>query len=628
MGVSILDLIKEEVRQGITGDDRYHKNLPWVFRLVVVGEVFVGPTGADGTAIFPLPLSPERFEYTLPFANQLTPQQESGVVVERAGIVIADISISATTGWKMRTQLAVTSGGGNAQFTSILGEGGLPLPATEVSGQMAWWTLANRCFEGYSNLCKDPRYANKTRLELHIMKEQLHLEVVPTQVRLHREVARERVTYRYEIGLKVIGPAKELIYDAIDDKSLFQSLKDTISKIRSTIQSIKALVDDVTAALDELSRFASGLAGILDDIGDVISAADDLVNGVKSFLDIPSRFLDSVSTAIGSVADLFEDIASLPADVYQTFRKLEDQFDALKVSASDHFDDGWSRVAEKYNAASSPTPPSVIRNEYPEIQNDIDAAATRSADGTMSITSAFGAVKPGDQRRQELALPGDRLDPKGYSGFSERTLGQGDTLQSLAARFLGDARRWPEIALVNNLRAPYLTNDSNLPGTLKVGAPITIPMVQAKQGKTPIVTASETALGASQVEEQLGRDLFLVREGDQFGWAIDTAHGSVDGQIVGGVDNLGQAIETRLRTTRGENILYPGVGLPRLIGSSPRSDTRGEVALRVRQQILADPRVESLVAYSLRIVADQVVLEATVRPVGSSTNRVISRTLT
>jgi len=247
----------------------------------------------------------------------------------------------------------------------------------------------------------------------------------------------------------------------------------------------------------------------------------------------------------------------------------------------------------------------------------------------MSISNVFGGgIKPGDLKRQGLPLPEDRLDAKGYSGFEEKVVGQGDTLQSIAARFLGDARRWPELAMINGLRPPYLTSNSNIPGTIKVGAPIMVPTAKVA-ASSQVLTTAESPLGESQAEQHLGTDFLLIKTGkDKWGWKTDTAHGATDVEKVSGFANLGQALETRMHTVQGENILYPRVGLPRLEGVMQMKDTRGETALRVHQQLTADPRIQQLISFNLKVVDDAIVLEATVRPIGYSTTRVISRTLT
>ena len=187
MAVSILDVIAEEVREGIIGDTNFYKSMPWLFRIVVDGESFKGPTGYDGTALFPLPMAPTKFDYDLPFAAELTPQQEGGVVAERAGIVLGTITMSGTTGWKLRT-LNTRNEVVDPKFTSGL-VGNQMAYKQQVSGQWHFWILANQCFEGYSELMKDPELAAKTRMELHVMKDALHLEVEPVTFCLTRNAA-------------------------------------------------------------------------------------------------------------------------------------------------------------------------------------------------------------------------------------------------------------------------------------------------------------------------------------------------------------------------------------------------------------------------------------------------------
>ena len=185
-----------------------------------------------------------------------------------------------------------------------------------------------------------------------------------------------------------------------------------------------------------------------------------------------------------------------------------------------------------------------------------------------------------------------------------------------------------DIASVNALRPPYITNGAQMAGTLQVGSKIMIP-ISKPTAPVKVLTAGEVPFGQSQSEVHLGTDLELVKlTNGQHGWAEDVAHGATDARQVYGLNNLAQAINSRLITEQGQNILYPRVGLPRLIGVRQLSDTRSEANLRIRQQLLADPRIEKVIKYVFTLNQDALEVTATVQPVGFSTARVISRTLT
>jgi len=628
MAASILDILAEKSRQTRTGDEFYYKKLPWVFRIKVRDGSFVGPTGADGEALFPLPIAPNQFEYDLPFASEISPQQEGGVVSEEAGFVIGEIRINATTGWKLRPERALTFSAEHGRFTGGLGTSVFNFDA--ISGQMQFWILAQRCFEGYSELKKDPEYGPKTKMELHVMKDHLHLEVIPRKFKLTRGAEKERVTYRYEIVLSVVGEAEEIDYESPSDKDLFDQIADTINSVRQAVQSIAAAIDDITAAIGELERFATGIASIVDDLKSIVDAGTNFVNGVKNFLDIPSQTIANVTDLVESTATLFETTATVPADVYQTFLNVVDELDRLKVAARDHFTEAWDEVSAKYNTETNPAFSTDVSDTVQE-QIDDKAEAGESAQGQMTINSAFGGpVKPGDKKRQEISRSEGRLSGREYNGFTERVVGQGDTIQSLSAKHLGDARKWLDLAIINRLKPPFITSGARIPNTLSVGDRISIPI--AKPSKpTNILTDGQIIDRSSQIDSHLGTDFELVPipgRKNRWGWQIDFAHGAVDATKVRGVDCVSQGLAARLRTTRGENILFPNVGLPRLVGGTQLGDESIEARFRARQQMMADPRVSRIIRFSFGIIGDSLYLNAEIQPVGFSSARTISRIIT
>lgn len=626
MGASIIDIAKEEARQKLYGDDKFYKKKPFVF-------VLRGPKGKGsldlqkGEAVFPLVVNPSIFEYTLPFANRVTPLQEGGVVSEEQGILIGDILLEATTGFKLRQPLDTSMAHVDGQFTGQLDSTLVP-PSAFLSGQMLFWRLANRCFEGYSELKKNPEYAAQTLMEFHSIQDDLHLIVVPLEFKLDRNASRDRVTYRFTTRLSVVGRSDETIKVPSPDISLFKKFKNAISNVRNTIQSIRALVDDVTAAMDELRRSITSLASIMDDISNIVGAVDDLLTGAKNFVNIPSAFISATANLVESVAELADSVDHFPADVAQTFRNMADELDRLKVACRDYFVDSMDSHSRRYNRRVAGNK----EGDDPTYDTKADEkkAEADEAQGRMSVAKAFTGVKPGDQARSRLApsFGVERMRPGYYQGFEERVITQGDTIQSLAAKYLGNARNWLELAAINQLRAPYITNGPKLPNTLQVGERITIPIVNRDKSPNTLTTGNKIG-GESQIEAHLGRDFELRKlSNGQYGWAIDEAGGAADCYHVSGIDCLAQNFITRLTTEQGQNILYPNIGLPRLIGIKASGEVLAEKQYEARNQILADPRVDRLNELSFNVVNDAIEIRAEVVPIGYTSARVISRTLT
>jgi hypothetical protein len=629
MAPSIVQILQEAARQTTTGDDRYFRQGAWIFTIRT--NSFAGPAGPNGVAVFPLPVSPQRINLRLPFAKELTPAQEGGVVAEEGGIVIGDLTIGGTTGFKLRKQRSLTLAPGGGVFTGVLGErGGL---LQEVSGQLAFWILANRCFEGYSELKKDPHHNQQTSMELHVLKDELHYEISPREFVLSRDSSKERVTYRYDIAADIIGPADALDFGMSEEKTAFEEAFDAIAEIRAAVQSISATIDDVTASIGELGRFVTGIASIVDDVKGIVDSASDLVAGTKDFFDRPKSFVVSVAETVESAADLFEETASLPADVAQSMRSIADGLDQITMAARNHFTRARDNIISRYVDRTVPFGGMrrLSKDALDRLTAEQETAASEgaAAGGTMSIDDAFGSVRPGDTTRRKNATTTNRFLAGDYVGLEDRVVGKGDTLQSLAAKHLRDASKWPDLMIVNRLQPPYITNGAQMPNTLQPGDTISIPVKRPTTPTRVFNTGGEIGVGDSAAEAALGTDFELIQQDNgQYAWEVDTAHGATDGKTVSGIPNLSQGLGVRLREVQGDMILTPHVGLPRTVGANPFFSGEEEARWAVRQQMIADPRINRLLKLVFEADGDVLSIGADLVPIGYQTARTITRTLT
>jgi len=170
----------------------------------------------------------------------------------------------------------------------------------------------------------------------------------------------------------------------------------------------------------------------------------------------------------------------------------------------------------------------------------------------------------------------------------------GDTLQRVAARELGDAARWYELAEINGLRPPYLTDDQlSVSATVKLtGSQLLVPAA------TPKATIDSTPDGA------LGIDILLHKG------SIQSENGDI--ALVSGAANYVQALTSLVVTEPGDLLFHPtyGCGVRSLLGSS---NSRAKMMLAgglVRRAIASDPRTAEVVRADISANGDSLQIEA------------------
>lgn len=182
-----------------------------------------------------------------------------------------------------------------------------------------------------------------------------------------------------------------------------------------------------------------------------------------------------------------------------------------------------------------------------------------------------------------------------YPGYRLVETRRGDTLQRVAARELGNAERWYELVFINQLRPPYLTDDSTAagPGVLVTGSSLSVP---ATVDFVPSHIDPRAVFGA---DVRLTRGELTAASGDL--------------KLIEGAPNLSQAIRHVVATDLGELVWHPsyGCGVRRLLGRRSDPVSQRLAGSLVRRAVVADDRVQSAELLALDVSGDAV--RATVR---------------
>lgn len=173
---------------------------------------------------------------------------------------------------------------------------------------------------------------------------------------------------------------------------------------------------------------------------------------------------------------------------------------------------------------------------------------------------------------------------------------RGDDLQSVAAREMGDANRWPELVWLNQLTHPYLTDTPSLVSStvkltgslIKVPAPVGVYTDDAEKGQV-----------YERDCELQGKLLVADSEGDF--------------AVLAGTKNLTQQLKHRIITPRGQARRHPVYGclVWRLKGTvaGPTAEALGTEY--VRATLEADYRVSSVTSARAETVGDALRVTAT-----------------
>lgn len=177
----------------------------------------------------------------------------------------------------------------------------------------------------------------------------------------------------------------------------------------------------------------------------------------------------------------------------------------------------------------------------------------------------------------------------------------GDTLPAIAARELGDASRWVEIASINNLIPPYITDDVSEAGNgvLLTGGVLAVP-----------AQADSIEFEGSDSSSVYLKDCLLKN-------GMLQANDTGDLLVVSGKGNLEQALISKVVTDKAELIFHIEYGClaRRLLGQGNNPTTRVLAAQYIKSSLLTDPRVEAVEKVTATTDGDSISAIAIVQPI-------------
>jgi len=609
MSISPIKLVLESLRRKATGDDKYFRRMLMFFEIEVPPEHAFH--GILNDYLFPIVIPPDSYKLSEPFAVEDSPTQGGGLYVEENGIVRRTIQLSGTTGFKVRpfrgsSWVLNTIKPEQKSHSRELPWTWLKFAGLTGHGHLKY--LQDCVFRAYADLKRDPSSAEGTTMSFHIPKDDEHWLVAPTGFDISRDKG-SPVTYRYDIGLLVKGPAGAHLENVSEDKSLLDQLKEAVQMIKTGIDLIQGGINDLTAIVSEIAGFVANIGTILDGLLGIVDAAKNFVEGITDFIENPFGSIllsnDAIDAARASYENLLKKATIAPDSgvrdyVLDRLSTIQDGLD--RMGTHPEVFESTSRKTARENAKRSDLFQRVPTTELLD-------AESRGSPGTLTEVSNLGTSLTGGEVLSAKGTLFTSNSVRNYKSAQSVSVTKGDTLTSLASQYLGDSSRWEDIAIINGLKPPFIDAQASadlvlgdtpvLPGVLGTGDKIAIPSYQPSLVDRPLLPVLGARLDESLESQLLGTDFALEPTTSSgrntlYDIPIDVEGGSVDAKLATGLPNLIQGLTYRMSTDRGSDTLYRHLGLKRVIGLNLSLVDLEASRFRISQCISQDPRIGSV----------------------------------
>lgn len=615
-------------------------SFPYTFSVVSIDGTTPNPF-----TDFSLPIAPNAIKQTEEFAISIKPTQ-GGTTVTHSGNRYKILNIKGTTG----IHPAKGTGGAKKSDGSAIFQ---PKELKYKSGYEVFIRLRNWFRAYYEHKKVAGRDARGLRLVFKNYKDGEFLVVELTKFDMDRQAA-QSFMYNYELEFKVIShltfqevinkttafeDALDSALEAIDTaRGVFLRSQDILRQVESTYESVvvepmrktslalKALLGVGTVAADmgtkAITNTVSAAAAftILFGISQQKDGArtsgdvDPRISGAKLPNDLESAAKNNGAELVAGLGEtlmavdpaLFPEATRDALDQSQTeaaalsrgfYLDTLDELDRVKKNAEDFFNLGDGTYDSLFDRTSTLSAATAKVPTFDELE--VLKAFNDAATGIRLLLSTEDLFKSTfDQRIQDMIERFDgNIELFALGAARQAIYESGQTLERIAQRELGDSSRWPEIAELNGLKSPYVTDDftSTADNVLKPGDKYLIPTpVRNGFSQVPAAKKIKTTVGLNELEKSLGSDLKLTKD---FDLALSA---SGDFEVVSGSDNMAQAILTKLQYQKGELIRYPELGADLLIGRKfPPIET---IKDGVVNTLLQDNRIQTV--ENLRIERD------------------------
>lgn len=560
-----------------------------------------GAPAGSNQALYQFTTPPQSYEVVEQAATTIVPTQGGGKFIESHGNIFKEIRIGGTVGFRPNVPsqelfpgLSAAGGPSISKPTvflpDFLTKDSRGLDPAEVTGFDEMMFLRN-IFRFYYDTKATP-LANSIAMVWLYAKESEAYVVEPIAFTTTRDRGNP-LGWNYQIQLRSLYKLDVTFVYPKDSVNLFQAVSNTFTVLRQMAEGINRALVEMATLIDYFANLPANL------LSSMISNYTTVLSGIAAVRDAGANFADTVSESV------LRTIASNGREI----QSLYDQINGVDTSNPTKLFDGnvgkarhsvvlLTKIAESLLTLDN------LWKENKQVQVSDYSRAYLTETGAAPLTA------------------GSQLNPaniKMSTSAKEVEITGKETIRTLALKYLGDEAQWKKLAIMNNLKPPYISENGG-DGVLMPGETILIP--KESSGTDDAIDVSRTinsdASSAAQrpMLRRYGRDFRLQETtGGELGDVAVSSSGDID--MVEGVDNVIQAVKIKFATEQGELPTHPTFGAKYPVGTKVTLVTIQEFAINARRTFFQDPRVEDILQMNIWAEGDQIFTSTRLKLVGS-----------
>lgn len=548
-----------------------------------------------GEPWFRFPTPPSQYEITEPASTTIIPTQDGGKFIENQGSIFKDIRIAGTVGLRpnpVSNELVpglAKATGVSLEVPPIISDNFLNdergLRPEEITG-LDDITFLRNIFRGYWDLKRRNQVASRIVMVWMYAKESEWYIVEPTNFTTTRDSSNP-LGWNYNIQLRTLYRFDVAIGIGRDPVGFFQSVGNAWKSINQAIRDISKAINQVVGAINFIAQLPFNV------LSTFMRSVNSLLSALVNVRNIKGSILRIGKAGLRDLADQAENAASLARQI----RYGQATGIGKRVFGGVGSPTGGTPITPT-DAASL----DIHRDAAIRAFNEIGRTAKRlHAQDSIFETPKQLQVNDYSNRYQKDGEPqftsGSPLDPSNISIPTSTTEVEvsGD-IRSMAKQYMGDEAQWKTLAILNNLKYPYISSEGG-EGLLAPGEKMIIPKRPddddlKETTQDTLTDAEQQAL--SPTVKKYGRDLRL--RDSSFGTDFADVEVSQKGDlaVIDGIPNVNQAMMVKFSTEQGELPTHPQFGAKYPIGTKLLLGRIQEFAINTKRTILSDNRVESV----------------------------------